>query len=90
MEAERLEDRLCKLEGKLARAERRYRLALAGVGTVVLACAVIWVVIGTAGRARAQKPSESGKVIRANRFVLEDDDGKTCAMMIADYRGAGL
>ena len=70
METEDTEERLKKLE----RATRRYRLALVSMGAV-LACAVAWVVIGTAGRAPVQKPGEAGKVIRANRFVLEDENG---------------
>lgn len=71
------EERLEKLE----RTTRRYRLVLAGIGIVVLAGAVIWVVIETAGRAQAQKPSEAGKVIRAREFILEDEKGETRATL---------
>ena len=53
------EERLEKLE----RTTRRYRLVLAGLGTVVLAC-VIWVGLGTAR-----------KDIRAREFIVEDKKG---------------
>jgi hypothetical protein len=87
METESLEDRLRKLEEKLARTERRYRFVLAGIGIAVLACAVIWVVIGAAGRTQAQKPGETGKVIRANAFVLVDEQGDTRAVLAAGKDG---
>ena len=81
METESMEERLGKLEEKLARAERRYRLVLAGTGIVVLACAAIWVVLGAAGRAQAQNPGEAGKVIRASKFILEDEKGELRAVL---------
>lgn len=80
------EERLEKLE----RTTRRYRLVLAGLGIAVLACAVIWVVTGTAGSTQAQRPVEAGKVIRANAFVLEDENGKVRATLTGDEDGPVL
>lgn len=86
MEAESTEERLEKLE----RTTRRYWLVLVGMGAI-LACAVAWAVIGTAGRAQAQKPGEVGKAIRANRFVLEDGNGDVlAALTMLDQTRPGL
>lgn len=90
METESLEDRLRTLEAKLARAERRFRLVLASLGIAILACAVSWTVIGITGRAQAQKPGETGKVIRASKFILEDENGRTRATLGVTEDGPSL
>lgn len=80
MVVETVEERLEKLE----RTTSRYRLALAGMGVVVLACTIIWVVAGATGCAHA------AKVIRANMFVLEDENGKVRAMLCMDSLNPSL
>ena len=80
------EERLEKLE----RTTHRHRLVLAGIGVAVLACAIIWVVIGTAGKAQAQSPGNPPKDIRASQFVLEDGNGKTRALLVMTEDGPGL
>ena len=83
MVTENVEERLERLE----RTTRRYRLVLAGIGTVVLVCAVIWVVLGGVGRVQAQQSAKAGKVIRANKFILEDENGKVRAELTMDKGG---
>ena len=86
MATETVEERLAKLE----RTARRYRLVLASLGVAVLACAVIWVVRGTAGRARVQKSAEAGTATRAKGLILEDENGTPRATLTADEDGPVL
>ena len=90
METQSMEERLGRLEEKLSRTERRYRFVLASLGTAVITSVVIWVALGTAGRAQAQKPTEATKVIRAKGFILEDENGKTRAQLSMNELGPGL
>jgi hypothetical protein len=97
------DERLEKLERKLARAKRRNRWVLAAVGLGALA----WTVMGAApaggpspqavpvGKASptADKTADPQpgavvlKVIRANEFIVEDENGKTCATLGASKGG---
>jgi hypothetical protein len=86
METGTTEERLEKLE----HTARRYRLVLTGLGIAILACVVTWVVIGTSGRAQAQKPAETDKVVRAREFILEDEKGETRATLALDAGGPSL
>ena len=76
------DERLDKLEKELARAKRRNRRLLAVVGLVVGAFALVWIV------ARAGCNAQS--VIRANAFVLQDENGKARAELRMDKDGPGL
>jgi hypothetical protein len=73
-----LENRIETLEGKLIRAERLNRCLLGAMLLVV--------VIGILGVA----PSKPEKIIQANKFILEDENGKLRAMLSADQNGPGL
>ena len=73
-----VEERLEKLEQEL-RAERRCnRWLLATVGLAAMGVVLAWSLANTATTVHAQVP----KVIRANEFILEDQDGKTRASLI--------
>ena len=72
------EERLEKMERELARVKRRYYWLLAAVGLVVGVCALVWF---GAGFMRMVQAQEAKKVIRANEFVLEDENGETRAML---------
>jgi hypothetical protein len=52
--------------------------------------ALAWATIGTAGKAQAQVMGPAKKVIRANEFVLEDENGKARAGLAAFKDGPGL
>jgi len=73
------EERLENLERKLARAKRRNRWLLAavllGAGVVILAAA--W--IGTPEKVLAENAAKAAVVIRANAFVVVDENGKARA-----------
>ena len=70
------EERLANLERELARAKRRNRRLLAVAGLAVGAFALVWIVAGTANRAEAQGAAVPA-VIRAKKFILEDENGNT-------------
>ncbi len=73
------EERLAKVEGELARAKRHTRTALVAVG--LIAAVSLLGLIGVHGC----EPREGGrapvKQIRANRFVVEDQNGRLCAVL---------
>lgn len=83
-------ERLEKLEQELARVKRRNRLLLAVGAVAVGVCVLAWSISGTASKAQAQGAARARKVIRANEFVLEDDKGKTRAMLSVNENGPVL
>jgi len=80
MLAESIEERLVRSE----RTSRHYRSVLAGMGIAILAGTITWGVAGATGCAHATK------VIRADRFVLVDANGKTRAELGMSKDGPGL
>ena len=82
------EERLDHLERQLSRANRRNRWLLAGVGLCLGIGLVAWTFRPTA--ATAQPAGAALKVVRATRFVLEDEKGKLRAMLAMDKDGPGL
>jgi len=84
------EYRLRDLEDRLARAERRFRTALASISVVVLASATIGVLAGNARCDKAQDHVELGRTLRANRLILEDSSGTARAMLTATAAGMWL
>lgn len=84
------EKRLEKLEKELGLAKRRNRWLLGGVGLVLGMFALAWATIGTAGKAQAQATGPAKKVIRANEFVVEDENGKPRAGLSVLKGVAGL
>jgi hypothetical protein len=79
-EAMTMEERLVKMEQDLARARRFSRRFLTGLGLVVLGGVLVWAVGRSMDRAEAAEKG-GGKEIRANRFVLEDAEGKVRAVL---------
>ena len=85
------EERLKKVEQELS-AAKRYNcwLLLAGAGLALGLCAAIWVIVESDGTARVRAGGKDKliwkeeKTIRANRFILEDTDGKPRAWLVVD------
>ncbi len=84
------EERLEKLERELAHAKRRNRWLLAIVGLAVVGLGLAWTWNKTMPTAQAQGVAPAGKVIRANKFILEDANGKTRASLSVLDSGPGL
>jgi predicted lipoprotein with Yx(FWY)xxD motif len=68
--------------------KRRHRWVLAAVGLGVVALALAWTLANTTGTAHGAQPGP--KVIRANQFILEDQNGMVSAILTVDKDGAGL
>jgi len=85
-----LEERIETLERELASAKHRNRWALAvGAAAIVgLAWAGAW--ITAVPSAQAQGAGAASNVVRANAFIVEDEDGKPRAMIAATKDGPGL
>ena len=90
-----IEERLEKLEAELARANRRNRWLLA----VVVLGAVGLPVVGLAlVRRRTENPpigqapgaGNPMKIVRANKFILEDEKGKLRAWLVVTKDGSAL
>lgn len=91
------DERLDKLEKELARAKRRNRRLLAVVGLAMGVVALVWIVGLVGGKAPVRtfsdalrESSAAGTVIRANQFVLEDQNGKSRAGLGVAEGSAGL
>ncbi len=81
-----IEDRLEKLEKELSRAKGRNRWLLVslclGIGLLAGVC---W-----SGAASTQPARAALKVVRANEFILEDENGKNRAQLGVDKNGSVL
>jgi len=84
------EERLAKVERELGRAKRRSRWLLAALGLTAGAFALAWIFAGAAPTLQAQVGAGAERVVRANRFVLEDESGKPRAMLYAGKGEPGL
>jgi hypothetical protein len=80
------EERLERLEKELALTKRRIRRLLQGVVCLFVAGCVFAVLLSTMGSAKAQ----GEKVIRANKFILEDQNGKSRAFLSMNNGGPRL
>jgi len=82
------DERIENLEKGLASARRLNRWLLAAVGLAL----GVWILAGTFGPTMAGAPAGGGAVkeIRANRFVVEDENGKGRAMLEVNEEGTGL
>lgn len=79
------DERLEKVEGQLARVRWFNRCLIA---CIVLSLGV-WFIVKTLGPETAWAQS-GAKEIRANKFVLEDENGKDRAKLLVDNKGTGL
>ena len=84
------EERLEKLERELARANRHNRWLLAGVVLAIVGLSLAWTWTKTTAIAQAQGLGTTTKVIRANEFILEDENHKPRASLGATKDGAKL
>jgi hypothetical protein len=84
------DERLERLERELTLAKRHNRWLLALAGTVVLTLVLARVFSGDSNTAQAQGKGSDGKIIVANRFVLEDERGKKRAVLGTDKGDASL
>jgi hypothetical protein len=84
-----IEDRLEKMERELGRVKRRNRWLLGAILLVAGGLAVPAVLETTAFRARAQVAG-TAKEIRANKFVLEDENGKARGILTMGGEGPAL
>ena len=78
-----VEARLERLERESLVGKRRNRWLLVAVGLAAVGCFLVWSLANTTTVAQAQ----GAKVIRANQFILEDETGKTRAMLTVDKNG---
>jgi hypothetical protein len=82
------DERIENLEKGLASARRFNRWLLAAVGLAL----GVWVLAGTFGPTMAAAPGGGGafKEIRANRFIVEDENGKNRIVLAASKEGPML
>jgi hypothetical protein len=82
------DQRIENLEKGLASARRLNCWLLAAVGLAL----GVWILAGTFGPTMAAAPGGRGaaKEIRANRFVVEDENGKNRMVLFASKDGPGL
>ena len=79
-------EHLEKLERELRGEKRRNRWLLVAVGLGIVGLVLAWTLANTATTAQAQGP----RVIRANQFILEDENGKTRASLFLHNDGPVL
>ena len=79
-------EHLEKLERELRGEKRRNRWLLVAVGLGIVGLVLAWTLANTSTTAQAQGPS----VIRANQFILEDENGKPRASLTAAKAGPSL
>jgi len=84
------EERLENLERELASANRRNRWLLAVVGLAVIGLVLASTWTKTTAIAQAQGAGAVPKVVRANEFILEEENGKTRATLKVDKDGPKL
>ena len=74
------EERLAKVERELGRARRRSRWLLAALALGLGVLALVWASAASAPKAEAQGAA-GGNEIRANRFVVVDENGEERATL---------
>lgn len=83
------EERFVKLERELYSAKSRIHwLVVAMIIAAVLV--VVWTCDSTTTRAQAEGVSDIPSVIRARKFILEDNSGNIRAVLATDKEGTGL
>ena len=76
-----IEERLEALERELENTKLHVRRLWVGLGLAVLVCALVWGFTATTGAAKG---------IRANRFIVVDENGKTRVALSATEDGPKL
>jgi hypothetical protein len=76
-----VDERLEKLERELAGAKRRNQWTSAVAGLAVTGLLLAWVVTGTTPAVAAEGAGEVPKEIRANAFIVEDENGTVRARL---------
>jgi len=76
------EERLEKVERELRAAKRRSRWLLVALGLGLGAMALVWASAASVPKAEAQGAAD-GRTVRANMFILEDENGKPRAALAA-------
>ncbi len=84
------DERLESLERELTLVKRHNRWLLAIAGTVVLTLVLARIFSGNENTAQAQGKGSEGKVIVANKFILEDERGRKRAVLATDKGNALL
>lgn len=84
------DERLEKLEKELIRTKRHNHWLLATAGLVVLSLFLAKIFLGTEHSAYAQGQGTEKKVIHANTFILEDENGKMRATLAMEKNGPQL
>jgi len=85
---EKLEQELTETKAQAARAKRRNRCLLAAGGLCLAIGLVAWAF--GAGELLAQPAAPTAKEVRAKRFVVEDANGKSRAMLTVNKDDPGL
>jgi len=85
-----VEERLERLERELRAVRRRSRWLVVVAGLGVVGVVLAWTLANTTATAQAQAPNIGPKVIRANMFILDDENGKARAMLTMFKDGPGL
>ena len=83
-------ERVERLEREWRRAKRRARWLLVAGGFAAVGLVLAYALANTTPTAQAQGASSGLKEIRANRFILEDQNGKSRAELDVDKDGPGL
>lgn len=85
-----IEERLNALEWELASTKRRYRWQLAIMGLAIVVVGLTWTLTMTTPAAHAQAADAGPKVVRANEFILETENGEVRAKLFTGADGAAL
>jgi len=82
-----IEERLEVVERELAASRRRTKRLWISLGLAGVVCALAWSLTATTSTAKTQGAE---KVIRANKFIVEDENGKGRAVLSAYKYGPML
>ena len=80
-----IEDRFEKLEKELAGVKRRHRWLLTGAGLIAAGIGLAWLLTRTTADAAA-----APKEIRANSFIVVDENNKPRVMLMVNKNGTAL
>jgi hypothetical protein len=84
------DERLERLERELTMAKRHNRWLIAIAGTIILTLFLARIFSGNENTIQAQAQGSEGKVIVANKFILQDETSRTRAVLSTDKGNALL